>query len=201
MEYFPKPGSPAEILGHHVLLGRGPRVDTASILEAVPASAAVEKPLGPSAKARPEPEPQLLLARLAALTPGERTEALVEFVRGHVAGVLRLSPAKAPRRNQRLVDIGVDSLMAVELAGRLSAGLGRGRSLRSTLIFDHPTIQAIAEYIERSMLDFPAVAGNHKVEEETPHSAPVRGENLAGLSEEEVEQLLLAKLKEIKQQR
>jgi acyl transferase domain-containing protein/SAM-dependent methyltransferase/acyl carrier protein len=201
MEAFPKPGSRAEILGHHVLLGRGPRVDTGSILEAVPASAAVEKPRGPSVKVRPEPETQVLLARLAALTAGERTEALVEFVRGHVAEVLRLSPAKAPRRSQRLMDIGIDSLMAVELAGRLSAGLGRERPLRSTLIFDHPTIQAIAEYIERSILDLPAGSGNSKVEEETPRSAAVRAEDLAGLSDDELEQMLLAKLKEIKQQR
>jgi acyl transferase domain-containing protein/SAM-dependent methyltransferase len=197
MEAFPKPGSPAEILGHHVLLACGPHVHAGSTLEAVPASARIDRPSGPSAGARPEPEAQLLVGRLAALTASERTEALVEFVRGHVAEVLRLSPAKAPRRTQRLMDIGVDSLMAVELAGHLSAGLGRERSLRSTLIFDHPTIQAIAEYIERSVLEFPDGGDNYKVEPEIPRTAALRGEDLAGLSDEEVEQMLIAKLKEI----
>jgi malonyl CoA-acyl carrier protein transacylase len=198
VEAFPTPGSPTEVLGHHVLLARGPRLAGGSTPEAVPAGAAIEKPLDPSADARPGSEAQHLIAQLASLTAGERTEALVEFVRGHVTQVLRLSPAKAPRRTQRLMDIGVDSLMAVELAGRLTAGLGRERPLRSTLIFDHPTIQAIAEYIERSVLDVPAATGKDKEEEETTPSAAHLREDLEGLSDEEVEQMLLTKLKEIK---
>jgi SAM-dependent methyltransferase/acyl carrier protein len=198
VEAFPKPGSPTEILGHHVLLARGPRLAGGPTAAAVPGRAAIERPLDPSASARPEPESQVLVAQLASLTAGERTEALVEFVRGHVTQVLRLSPAKAPRRTQRLMDIGVDSLMAVELAGRLTAGLGRERPLRSTLIFEHPTIQAIAEYIERAVLDVPAATGKDKEEEETTASATHRREDLEGLSDEEVEQMLLAKLKEMK---
>jgi len=132
------------------------------------------------------------------LTASERTGALVEFVRGHVAEVLRLSPAKAPHRTQRLMDIGVDSLMAVELAGRLSSGLGLKRPLRSTLIFDHPTIQAIAEYVERSELDASVVVDREMAKSETAPRGASLGENLTDLSEEEVEQVLLAKLREMK---
>ena len=194
VEAFPKPGSPTEILGHHVLLARGPRLAGSSKPEAVPARVAFERPVSPSADPKPESDKQHLTVRLASQTSGERVEELVEFVRGHVTAVLRLSPEKAPRRNQRLMDIGVDSLMAVELAGRLTAGLGRERPLRSTLIFEHPTIQAIAEYIERSVLDFPDAVSNDKVKPETTRSVT----DLSEISDEKVQQMLLSKLKEIK---
>jgi hypothetical protein len=92
------------------------------------------------------------LLLMERLTPRERAEVLPEIVRGQAAAVLRLSPAKALHKTQRLMDVAVDSLMAVELAGRLSAGPGGECALRSTLIFDRPTIQAIAEYIEQFVL-------------------------------------------------
>ena len=92
------------------------------------------------------------------------------------------------------MDIGVDSLMAVELAGRLTAGLRLERPLRSTLIFEHPTIQTIAEYIERSAFDFPAAVNNDKVEPETSPAVT----DLSEISDEKVEQMLLAKIRDLK---
>jgi acyl transferase domain-containing protein/SAM-dependent methyltransferase/acyl carrier protein len=197
VEAFPTPGSPTEILGHHVLLARGPRLDEGA-MPAIRSSIARERPAVSPADAKPGKEAHGLIERLATLTASERTQALVEFVRGQVAEVLRLSPAKAPHRTQRLMDIGVDSLMAVELAGRLSSGLGLKRPLRSTLIFDHPTIQAIAEYVERSELDSLVVVDSDKAKSETAPRGASLGENLTDLSEEEVEQVLLAKLREMK---
>ena len=83
------------------------------------------------------------LTRLADLTAAEREEALVDFVRRHIMDVLRLDEAQAPRRTQRLMDLGFDSLLAIELSARLAVGLGRERPLPlSTLVFEHPTIQA-----------------------------------------------------------
>jgi acyl transferase domain-containing protein/SAM-dependent methyltransferase len=196
-EAFPTPGSPTEILGHHVLLARGPGLDRGA-MPAIRFSSAPDKPAVAPADAQPGREPHGRIERLAALTARERTEALVEFVRGEVAGVLRLGPERAPHRTQRLMDIGVDSLMAVELAGRLSSGLGLERPLRSTLIFDHPTIQAIAEFLGRPEVDGSAVVDSDKAKSETAPRGAALDENLTDLSEEEVEQVLLAKLREMK---
>jgi malonyl CoA-acyl carrier protein transacylase len=194
VDVLPKPGCPTEILGHHVFLARGPRIGVGSKAETIATRAAFEKPLNPSANPTPVSEAQELMSRLASMTHGERVEELVKFVREHVMAVLRLRPEKAPRRTQRLMDLGVDSLMALELARRLAVGLGRKQSLRSTLIFEHPTIQAIAEFIEMSVLDFLVADIREKAEPETSRS----GIDLGEISDETVEQLLLAKLKQIK---
>jgi hypothetical protein len=57
-----------------------------------------------------------------------------------------------------------------------------------------PTIQAIAEYVERSVLEFPVGVGEDKVEQDGTRSFA----RLLEMSDEEVEQMLLAKLKEIR---
>jgi acyl transferase domain-containing protein/SAM-dependent methyltransferase len=197
VEVFPSPGSPAEILGHHVLLARGPRLNDLATPAAMSASATIESPVVAQKDVKADPVADGLIERLATLPPRDRIEALVEFVRGHVTEVLRLNPAKAPHRTQRLMDIGVDSLMAVELARRLSHGLGLKRTLPSTLIFDHPTIQAIAEHIGQSVLDSSAIAVGENADSEAVLKEAHISETLMDLSEEEAEQVLLAKLREI----
>ena len=79
---------------------------------------------------------------------------LLAHVRSRVAGVLGLASPERIALRQRLFDAGMDSLMAVELRNRLEASLGR--SLRSTLVFDFPTIEALTEYLAGEVL--PALA-------------------------------------------
>ena len=86
--------------------------------------------------------------------PVERPDLLAEYVSGHVARVLRMEAGRKPERRGRLMDLGVDSLMAVELRSRLAAGLGLEASrVPATLIFDHPTIEAIALFLQSLMVD------------------------------------------------
>jgi acyl transferase domain-containing protein len=151
--------------------------------EAAPDAAAVAAPLEP---------PGAFAGRLRDALPSERNDLIVEYVRGHVARVLRLDDAQGVDRRHRLTDLGLDSLMAVELQTRLSRGLAVD-TLPATLIFDHPTVEAIAAFIERDVLRLSTPI----VEEQRAggSTAGVAGADVLDLSEDEVEALLLERLK------
>jgi NADP-dependent 3-hydroxy acid dehydrogenase YdfG/acyl carrier protein len=83
--------------------------------------------------------------RLAGLPEAEREAALGEAVRLHVATVLGGSSAESVPVDRTFKELGFDSLAAVELRNRLSAALGR--KLPATLIFDHPTPEAINRFL------------------------------------------------------
>jgi acyl carrier protein len=82
---------------------------------------------------------------LASLAENDRAAAVLEVVRGEVARVLSLSEAGAVEAERPLKELGLDSLMAVELRNAL--GRRAGARLPATLAFDHPTPAAIAKYI------------------------------------------------------
>ncbi len=83
--------------------------------------------------------------RLARVEPGDRVAITVDRVRGEAAIVLGLpGPDRVPVR-QAFRDTGFDSLTGVELRNRLVAGTGA--RLSPTVVFDHPTPQALAEHL------------------------------------------------------
>src|SRR5690606_33220020 len=64
-------------------------------------------------------------ARLTGADPAERVRILQEIVLGAVAKVLKTAASRIdPRRS--LGEMGLSSLMAMELRNRLEAALGRG---------------------------------------------------------------------------
>ena len=144
VQVYPAPGSPAEILGQHVIVARAPlgNVSGGTV------SAVTRGEERDNSPATTEP---VLTAQLASMTPDEARDTLIEFVRGRVAKVLRLE-TDALQAEQRLMDLGVDSLMAVELRNLLVSGLALECKLPATLIFDYPTVHAIAGYIARDVL-------------------------------------------------
>ncbi|MET9500096.1 beta-ketoacyl synthase N-terminal-like domain-containing protein, partial [Streptomyces sp. NPDC006552] len=105
-------------------------------------------------------QPSGLRERLAALPEAERLVQLTGLVRGAAATVLGAGNAEAVGARQVLKELGIDSLMAVELRRRLSAETGL--SLPSTLAFDYPTPAAIAglllDKLALSRTDGPAQA-------------------------------------------
>jgi acyl carrier protein len=94
-----------------------------------------------------------LRVRLAALaSEGERLAALVELAQEEIAAVLASSGGASVPADQPLKDLGLDSLMAVELRNRLSGRVGT--KLPTTLAFDYPTARAMSRLLlEKLELD------------------------------------------------
>jgi NADPH:quinone reductase-like Zn-dependent oxidoreductase/NAD(P)-dependent dehydrogenase (short-subunit alcohol dehydrogenase family) len=88
-----------------------------------------------------------IVDELNGASPSRRHELLISFVGEHVARVIGASAAEAIDPRQPLHELGLDSLMAVELRNRLASGLGVPGSLPATLVFDHPTLTALSAYL------------------------------------------------------
>ncbi|MFF3540176.1 SDR family NAD(P)-dependent oxidoreductase, partial [Streptomyces sp. NPDC002466] len=81
--------------------------------------------------------------RMALLSARECRTAVTELVRSSVAAVLGMADASAVDAATPFKELGMDSLAAVELRGRLSSATGI--PLPATLVFDHPTPAALVE--------------------------------------------------------
>ncbi|MEU0173798.1 SDR family NAD(P)-dependent oxidoreductase [Streptomyces massasporeus] len=82
------------------------------------------------------------LEGLDALSEGERERVLLNLVCSTVATVLGHRSAEDISDTQGFLEMGFDSLTAVELRNRLAAA--SGLRLPTTLVFDHPTPRAVA---------------------------------------------------------
>src|SRR5262249_31028094 len=87
-----------------------------------------------------------LRGQLASLaSEAERLKALMELAQEDIAAVLALPGAASVPADVPLKELGLDSLMAVELRNRLSARVGT--KLPTTLAFDYPTPAAMAQLL------------------------------------------------------
>jgi NADP-dependent 3-hydroxy acid dehydrogenase YdfG/acyl carrier protein len=86
-----------------------------------------------------------LLAELEAAPPPRRRTILASFVRERALRALGMDPSRAVDPRAPLGEMGLDSLLAVELRNTLGTALGR--ALPATLLFDYPTIETLTEYL------------------------------------------------------
>jgi acyl transferase domain-containing protein len=82
--------------------------------------------------------------RVLAASPDERRRLLAQHLRVLVADVLELDPERLPVDN-RFQDLGIDSLMIIELRDHLRASLGL--NVPSSAIWLHPSLGELAAYL------------------------------------------------------
>ena len=86
-----------------------------------------------------------LLVQLAATPAAGREDLLVSFLQRELQAVLRLP--SAPSSTVGFFDLGMDSLMAVELRNRLNRAFSDAYAAPNTLVFDFPTIAELARHL------------------------------------------------------
>ena len=91
----------------------------------------------------------VMAERLRALPPAERTDLVIDHVRAAVATVLGHRSAGRIDPLRSFIELGFDSLTAVELRDRLEAA--SGLRLASSVAFDHPTVSALAEHLLKQL--------------------------------------------------
>lgn len=96
----------------------------------------------------PGEEPPLV-KRLLAASAVDRHDLLVAYLQGEVASVLGLDPALQVDPRQGFFEMGLDSLMAIDLKKRLEVSLGQ--PLPSTVAFEFPCIVALAGHLAKEI--------------------------------------------------
>ncbi|MGE3909404.1 MAG: type I polyketide synthase [Chloroflexota bacterium] len=142
----------------------------------------------------PQPQRHEILGRLAAAAPADRHDLMREYVCTEVAAVLRLDAGSRLDPARGFFQMGMDSLMAVELKTRLQTTIGR--PLVSTLAFDYPTADTIAAYLlaELYSSDAATATGPEDVVAAEDGAGDAFHAELDGLSHDDLKKLLEAEL-------
>ncbi len=138
-----------------------------------------------------EPRQADVATQLANAPVARRRPLLVNFLRERILKVLGLDPARSIDPRKPLGEMGLDSLLAVEL--RNAIGDVTGRQLPATLLFDYPTLEALSDFLLAELGVAPADTDAPRPVEASP--APNLVESIADLSDEEVERQLAARAK------
>ncbi|PRC43139.1 polyketide synthase, partial [Mycobacterium sp. ITM-2017-0098] len=110
-----------------------------------------------------------LLRQLQEIPVPQRAGFVTEFLQREVQNFLRL--ASPPAATSRFLDLGTDSLMAIELRNRLHSQFGGAFTINATAVFDYPTIGGLAEYLVAQLPDAEPPAAEPSADAEAPVDA------------------------------
>jgi acyl transferase domain-containing protein/NADPH:quinone reductase-like Zn-dependent oxidoreductase/NAD(P)-dependent dehydrogenase (short-subunit alcohol dehydrogenase family)/acyl carrier protein len=111
--------------------------------------------VGALRSAHQQPQPTLekttgFMEKLSRVPPGERRDSLADQIEQEAKRVLGIAHGNRVDRHQAMNEIGLDSLMAVELRNSLCRLLEC--TLTPTLLFDYPSIEALVDYLADQVL-------------------------------------------------
>jgi NADPH:quinone reductase-like Zn-dependent oxidoreductase/acyl carrier protein len=122
----------------------------------------------------------------------DRKRALMAHVHDQIRRVLGWEATRRLDPKQPFQELGLDSLMAVELRNALGQTLGR--TLPATLVFDYPTLESLGGFLTRELVPEEELAAPAVVDDD--QALVDVAARIDQLSEEEAEALLLQKLTE-----
>jgi long-chain acyl-CoA synthetase len=153
------------------------------------------------------PEPTLQ-RKLQSAYAADRKEIATSYVQQLVQ---RLTGSMdCPAEDERFLDLGLDSLMGVEMSRQIQAEFAADQTIAPTLVFDHPRVGDLAEYLVAALEGLerramPPVASEVEVSEgeplaTDPLSEPDEGcqmrRHVTSLTEEEALEELIRELRE-----
>ena len=200
VEVLPQEGSPAEVLGQHVILARAPLqlrpvVSVAKEAERL-SSGSMENRLTIDNASSSGADFHEAARKVIDSLVDERRANLVDFVLLQVADVLRMGSRHRPNRRSRLMELGMDSLLAVELRNRLEKAFELPSRLPASLIFDYPTPESIASFLEQELISSGVWRSSEEpATAETAATTISAADKIAQLSDAQIEQMIMERLK------
>ncbi|HEY1579973.1 MAG TPA: beta-ketoacyl synthase N-terminal-like domain-containing protein [Terracidiphilus sp.] len=188
---LPAKDSPASEIGQHVLIAQR---DFGTI-RAHFASAQDEK-LSPCSMQLSQTQPITVAAGLSELPEGERAEAVGRIVRQVICRLCQLQvPIEQLSDRERLGDLGMDSLIALELRNELGKALGVEGKLSATIAFDAGTVGDLTERITALIVPKEKFdSSGEQSKGEPPFHSSISIEVLQDMTDAEVEELLRGRL-------
>jgi phthiocerol/phenolphthiocerol synthesis type-I polyketide synthase B len=133
---------------------------------------------------------RLNLGKLLEEAPArERYELLCGSIQEEVARVMGFTAAELPELDQGLFELGLDSLLALDLKNGLQSALRR--EVPVAALFEHSTIASLASYLLSDVL---GLTTSDERDDNMPRTDIV--EDIASLSESDVERLLAQRMAE-----
>jgi len=134
-----------------------------------------------------------LLEQLKSAPARERVPLMKQWLQRAVAETMGFESPEQVELAKGFFDLGMDSLMAMELHSRLHQALQV--SLRTTVIFNHPNVAALAEFLIEA-LELTPRAETDAVSDGAPRAAADPLAAADSMSDEEARRLLEEQLAE-----
>ena len=135
-----------------------------------------------------------VLGRLAAEAPTQQLAILKDHVQSLASRALGNTGDRSVDSQRPLQELGLDSLLSVELRNALASSLDC--SLSPTLLFDYPTVDSLTQYLAKELnLNAASQVSSEIIDATDNHDL----QELQNMSESEAESVLLAELDQLKE--